>query len=743
MLTPTRLTIQGFRGFREVEEFHFDAPSTHLFGENRSCKSSTLNAMEWALYGSEGVMGKQTGIRERVGWIIQNKYAPATDACVELELNGPNGVYVIRRSLRQSQRKASSKEALQVTLPDGGTVSDGKADEFLAGLLKSSFRDFLTTVYQHQESIRAVLTQEPKDRSDAIDRLLGLSSRRNLLGALDAANLRSRQRENSKRFVDFEGQIQTALATRERDLAELRKEAQDAGMGRSQLTAKEAIQWARTVAESIREFARAAELDVPELTVPEEWTHIVEFDKVAKKNIGDLRGQVPGIAEQRNLLGGQKTLLALQASLHNLDQRWAALNMQILDFDKVHGSAEAVSIKMAAATEEMETAQERLRKTSARAAVVNEAIGFMESEDQDAPCPVCGSEVPSLREKLQQLWIEKLQGLVQGIAARIEELRGQLKELRAVAGRYEKISESVERLLDEKATLREQAAELLLREVTPQDDAAALVAGELSRLDRRLQELAQTIKERQERLDLIEQNLAKVRLIRNYLHLEAKGQVLEAIRKSDAFTRLETLRDEIALLVEDVEAIKSAIATAAREEGEAKLTAAEVAIDEYFRQLSRHPAVERIKLDIATDKRTQRNAYEITDQDGNDLTPVLSQGDLNALALAIFLGLATTATEDSIFGCILMDDPSQSLGTEHKKELAGLLDEVARYKKLIVATMDPEFHQYMMERITKTKTVYQFGEWTPEGGPTITADRSANCNGNPACGGLARCEPRN
>ncbi len=36
-------------------------------------------------------------------------------------------------------------------------------------------------VYQHQENIRAVLTQEPKDRNEALDRLFGLSDYRNII----------------------------------------------------------------------------------------------------------------------------------------------------------------------------------------------------------------------------------------------------------------------------------------------------------------------------------------------------------------------------------------------------------------------------------------------------------------------------------------------------------------------------------------------------------------------------------
>jgi wobble nucleotide-excising tRNase len=183
---------------------------------------------------------------------------------------------------------------------------------------------------------------------------------------------------------------------------------------------------------------------------------------------------------------------------------------------------------------------------------------------------------------------------------------------------------------------------------------------------------------------------------------------------------LEASRDQVAQLVEDAESIKNAVAEVAREEAETRLAAAGETIDKYFRQLSRNPAVQQLKLAVTADKRTRRNSYDITDQDGEDLTPILSQGDLNALALAIFLGLATAAKEGSTFRFLMLDDPSQSLGSEHKKQLARLLDQVARHKSLIVATMDTEFHDCLNEEFTKAKREYRFGNWTPTEGPTIT-----------------------
>jgi exonuclease SbcC len=717
MLTPAKLRIFGFRGFRDVAEFQFDAPWTLLFGENGSCKSSTLNAIEWALYGDECV-GKQTGIRERLGWIIPNRHAAAPNVGVELTLNAPHGIHVLRRRLRHVGRKSTLQAELELTLPDGRTLTADEAEERLVQLRKSSFRDFATTVYQHQESIRNLLTQEPRDRHDAIDRLLGLSSQRNLLGALDAARLGSRQKEIALRFSELEEQLKTALTSRSNDLAELQHEAHQAGIARDRLTAAAAVQEAHKVAESLQAFGKATGLAMPQLPAPSEWAAILEFDKAARAIIAQLRGRVPGIEDQERLLQRQRALLGVHAAMNDIRRRSTEVDEEAAQLEKEHGSAKAVETKIACASQAIEVEQERLRQTSGHAAVVNEAIKFLEGAiGPEPPCPVCGSEVRGLRGQLQQLWSEKLQTMAQQITSRIGALHAERNALQAIAGRHARLVHTGGALQEAATALRGQVAGVLQRALTAKDDALVLVATELRAAEDQLQQLAQAIHERQQQLDAIEQQLAGVRLIRNYLHQESKKQGLAKIRSSPAFRTLELQRDRVAQLVDDVEAVKNALAVASREEAEAKLASAEQAIDTYFRQLSRHAAVKRLKLAVSADKRTHRNAYDVTDQDGNDLAPILSQGDLNALALAIFLGLATAAA-DSVFGCVLLDDPSQSLSSEHKKALALLLGEVARHKKLIVATMDAEFHQYLMASANE-KREYRFASWTPERGPSI------------------------
>ncbi len=141
--------------------------------------------------------------------------------------------------------------------------------------------------------------------------------------------------------------------------------------------------------------------------------------------------------------------------------------------------------------------------------------------------------------------------------------------------------------------------------------------------------------------------------------------------------------------MDDLEAIHTAISEVTNADARDKVAAAQTAIDRYFRRLTNHPAVRAVKFAVNTKKQTQQNEYTISDQDGNDLGRILSQGDLNALALAIFLGLAASTKDSGTFGFVLMDDPSQSLDSEHKKRLVEVLNSTSQCS-ILFSAMAPD-----------------------------------------------------
>ncbi|HXG12906.1 MAG TPA: AAA family ATPase [Gemmataceae bacterium] len=718
MLTLNRLRVRGFRGFVGGQEFLFDAPVTLLFGPNRCGKSSILNAIEWGLFGSEAV-GSHTGIRERIDWVVANRLVKPADVLVELTLGASDGEYIVRRSL---PRRTGRKTTLELILPDGEVLAGEEAEQRLARLTGASFRDFATTVYQHQETIRAVLTQEPRERNDAIDRLLGLSDYQNLLAALHEVNPRGRQRDMEKLLEAFDRDVQAAFDARANDLERLRQQAEAAGVPRDQLNPRAALILAGSVRQALADFATQLGLAPPILPPPADAAELTGFEKAARAEIARLRRQMPGAAEQQELFALRGRLTELLAELERAHQERDAVGRDIRELDRQYSGQQAVEAQIARLARTVEEEQARQTQADARAALIDRALDLLQAEAaEDRPadaCPVCGHESPGLAERLRREWEEKFQGPLRESKERVRSLQEQIQKLRAVAEIYRKSNDRLQAVEGEFARCRRKASELLGREISEREDVWALAAAEGERIGQRLQQLEEAVAARQDRLGEIEQILERLRRIADLVALEDKQRGLERMQQSPEYRELEAARGRLAELLGDLEALREAVSAAAGEEARTRLTAAEAAIDQYFRRMTGHPAVRAIRLKLTTDKRSGRNSYEVADQNGNDLTPLLSQGDLNALALAIFLGLA--AAGSGAFGFVLLDDPSQSLDAEHKRQLVKVLDEVAQHKQVVLATMDQEFRHHLTEGLTVVRREYRCEKWTPEKGPTIT-----------------------
>jgi len=125
MITLKGLKVKGFRAYMKGKEFAFDNPAILLFGENHCGKSSTLNAIEWCLFGNE-CTGTRTGIRERVDWEIPNRNMHPPNVSVELELEDKttgDKLTIFRRWV------SARKDELKVTLRDGQSLKGQEAEE--------------------------------------------------------------------------------------------------------------------------------------------------------------------------------------------------------------------------------------------------------------------------------------------------------------------------------------------------------------------------------------------------------------------------------------------------------------------------------------------------------------------------------------------------------------------------------------------------------------------------------------
>jgi DNA repair exonuclease SbcCD ATPase subunit len=716
MFTLKRLKIRGFRAYTEYQEFIFDNPMTILFGENHRGKSSTLNAIEWCLFGNECI-GAKSGIRERIDWEIPNRnLGSSPNVSVELELEDENkGIYTILR-----RWISKTKDELKVTLPDGKSLEGQEAKEKLAWFLKASFRDFLTTAYQHQEAIRAILTQEPRERNDAIDRLLGLSDYRNILTGIEATKLSTKQKKMGDDFDSFSREIYVALHTRESDLKDMREEAIQKGVREDRLSEKGALEIANKVKDQLPDFALKAGLTPADIKVPEQFKDLSPFLRIADEEIKRFRTEMPGVKKQQDLYELRAKIIELQTKYEQTMKGLDDFRDEQKNFVKQNGDGESINKRKVYIENEIKKRNIEMSEANAKAAAIRNAINFLKLEKLNKDiCPVCGKKTPDLLGHLEKEWEEKFEKQVGKIKKQIEELETKSKDIEYLYTKWKRIKEGIENQNKEVGVINKEIGKALSREITAKDDPHTILDNELEKIKKELEKLEQTVKSKQKTLDEIVFFLKQIQVILNILNLDEKKRIVEQIQQSCEYQRMEELKDHMAVLIDDVEKIKQAISEASYEEAQQKVSEAGKAIDNYFRRITNNPSVKKLEFLVNVDSRTALNSYEFKNQLQRDLTPILSQGDLNAMALSIFLGMACSEGTNQLFDFVILDDPSQSLGSEHKENLVVVLDEVLRKRIVILSSMDKELHDLIFSKVTKAKTKYVFSEWSPEHGPIV------------------------
>jgi exonuclease SbcC len=178
-MRPVRLDLAGFASFREPAVVDFTgADYFALVGPTGSGKSTVIDAMTFALYGSAPRWGKVNAIADAL--------APTATRCtVRLVFDlGPTR-YVVAREVRRSGKSVLQKNVVLERLADpNGTGAEDEDSEVIAGDLKDvnrtiekllglSFTDFCQCIVLPQGQFAEFLKATPKDRQEILLKLLG------------------------------------------------------------------------------------------------------------------------------------------------------------------------------------------------------------------------------------------------------------------------------------------------------------------------------------------------------------------------------------------------------------------------------------------------------------------------------------------------------------------------------------------------------------------------------------------
>jgi len=707
MVTITEVKIKGFRGFTKEQGFDFSSPVTILFGENGKGKSSLLNAIEWCLFGNECI-GKNTGIRERIDWEVKNRN---TNECyVQVIMKENEKEYAVKRIW-----KSITKDQLQIIMPDGKIVDGEEARKELVKLTKNfSFKDFLSSIYQHQEVIRFFLIQEPKYRNDAIDRLLGLSEYRNMIDGIYEAKIKEDILQNE--IDKISEQIKAKIYVWQTQIREKTEELKSKGITEGTISENGARDLAEDIKNSLFDFSQKIGVGLSGGFSTVDASDLGKFIDLAKEEITRFRSEMP---DQEKELEIYKELSEIEKDLisyGNAQKEFNEKDKDLQEFIRKNGKIEELENKKTDNEREIKERENEKERINLLGATVEKAIKYLKLEtvENKNVCPVCRTEIKGLLEQLEKEYEEKYKKQLEEINKELETKRDELKKIEGLISEYEKKEENRIRSEEEFKKVSESIKNKY--GISEREDVEKWLDNFKMKKEEELEEIKKRVEEKQKELNKIEENIDILSKVYEVLRYKIQMEKARDIERSDEWKRLQDKADEFKKLVEEIKEIVSAIKKASQEEASDKIESARKKISEYFKTITKHPMISEVKFEVSEDPRTGGNSYEFKDQNRKDIIPILSQGNLNALALSIFLALAET--QDAPFNFLIFDDPSQSLGESEKEEFIKILNEIAQQKNLIISTMDNEFYKILQD-ITKRRKIYHFRNWTPDKGPEI------------------------
>ena len=160
-----RVRSLSIKNYRSIKELYVDFPESGLIGivgHNGAGKSSLLESIGWALYGTQAIRGKADGLTT-IGAKGKCKVIMEFD-------HGEYGPYIVERTLKDAKLKVGGKE---IAIMTSGVNSK------IEKLLNMDYRAFYTSIFTKQGGLSSFTDMTASQRQETVERLLEVSKVKN------------------------------------------------------------------------------------------------------------------------------------------------------------------------------------------------------------------------------------------------------------------------------------------------------------------------------------------------------------------------------------------------------------------------------------------------------------------------------------------------------------------------------------------------------------------------------------
>ncbi len=708
------LSLAGFRGIRESRTFDFHVQRTLIHGDNGTGKSTIALALHWALFGAfpEGIL-QNVGHKE----FVPSIGTPAERTSVQVVLRDQGGSPCIVK--RQGTLGAKTR---LFSVQRGDVVHVDDAASVLQGVLGLDQSTFARAVLLQQGLLRSFITDDPKVRRAAMDRMIGVDDVTALYDACKPEPIARAIADARSAFAAAEAGNKANTEMLATQWENAKAIARQFGHGDADLVPSKLKALLDGVAQKITDLALRHDVKQDQLapSALEEDLHTVGSRFRARlQSLRTASGMPKRLAE---LDAQRQRLVQFRKRWHDVTGECTRRGEELLAFEKACGAEERWRERHTDAQDALQRAKAAEREAHSLLSLLKDAKAIIDASAVSS-CPVCEQMAagigPRLDARVRALATaqgDSLSRATREAEARVSELEHQLASRSKLATSAEIAAASVEDLKEKVCrllgvvALTEDAVDLRLQAAGEECDAEVASAKE------RADALNDDIEAIHRALRGIETGVGGAIAKRDEIAAHEKRMKANDSSVQDAWIA------ELERRARSVEAIRTALHDARDSFKKAQLQNAEDRIEGFRQRLVANPMFRSMKIDVQI--RNAVDDYEFMLEAGSASDPsrhkarfILSDGQTTATAMALFLGLAGSSTHN--LDVLYVDDPSQALDRPSKGALAEVLAEESNLRQVIISTEDRDFIEALRNAgFTNDATVFSLENW--DGTPTVS-----------------------